>query len=209
MTGQEKNILITDDHSITRLGLGLLCKEIKLDAEVIESSSIEDTYRILKTNQIRLLILDLFLDDFNCLSAIPEILKLHPKLNILVITMAEEEVYGSRIINAGALGYVNKLDDNEALKTAIFRVYHGNKYISHRMYLNYINSDINLEKSYLEILSDKELEIANYLVMGYSIGEIADKARLAISTVSTYKNRIFTKLKIDNIVALVEIMKRN
>lgn len=201
-------ILITDDHNITRLGTSLICKKVVPDAELLEATNVTDMYQILKTREVRLLILDLFLEEFNCLSIIPEIMAFFPKLHVLVMTSADEELYGSRIVNSGATGYVNKLDSNDSIQTAIFRVYNGHKYISHNMYLSYINAgETAKKKNVLEVLSDKELEIANLLAKGYSVGEIADKSRLAISTVSTYKSRIYNKLHIDNVVALADLMK--
>lgn len=200
-------VIIADDHGITSLGLNLLCKEALPNSVIHEIDSIGNLYKSLKEIKPDLLILDLLINEINCISVIPEILRIQPGLNILVITMADEATYGNRIILTGAKGYVNKLNDNDIIKTAITRVSQGLHYISQEMYINNLNAmgqkpeDLNPFKK----LTDKEIEIVHYLISGLSTSEIGVKARIALSTVSTYKRRIFEKLGVDNLIGLINL----
>lgn len=208
------NVIIADDHSITRLGLSIICKEALPQAIIHEVATISSLYQQIRLIKPNLLILDLYIDDTNCLTTIPELLEIQPNLNILVITMASENTFGNRVLLSGAKGYVNKLNENAILKTAILRVSNGQHYVSQEMYMNHLTalSGKNEAMNPFTKLTDKELEMVHYFIEGFSTSEISDKARLALSTVSTYKNRIFTKLNIDNLrdlINLVETFKIN
>ncbi len=202
-------VIIADDHGITRLGLHMLCREALPFAEITEVESLNGIYKEIRTIKPDLLMLDLLMNDTNCLTVIPELLEIQPSLHILVITMADEKTFGNRVLLAGAKGYVNKLNDNEVLKTAIQRVSQGMHFVSQEMYLNHLSSMGHKDETVNPFakLTDKELEIVHYLITGLSTSEIGEKARLALSTVSTYKNRIFTKLNIDNLVSLINLSK--
>jgi DNA-binding NarL/FixJ family response regulator len=56
-------------------------------------------------------------------------------------------------------------------------------------------------------LSAREREVLNLLMKGSSIAKIADTLHLQVTTVSTYKTRIFEKMGADNIVELIEKVK--
>lgn len=202
------NVFIADDHSITRLGLGILCREALVSCQIKEIASVSELYQNIRTERPDLLILDLVMDEVNCLTAIPELLRMQPDLNILVITMADENTYGNRVIMAGAKGYVNKLNETKTIREAIARVAKGQHYISQEMYLRHLNNmNKNQEtRNPFAKLTDKEIEMVHYFSSGMSTSEISEKSRLASSTVSTYKNRIFEKLDIDNIVDLVNLV---
>ena len=59
----------------------------------------------------------------------------------------------------------------------------------------------------ISVLSERELEIAELYVKGWGNLEIANHLDIKQNTVSTLKKRIFEKLKIDNLVELIELMK--
>ncbi len=202
-------VIIADDHSITRLGLSILCKDALPFSDITEVDAIGPLYKELRAIKPDLLMLDLLINSTNCLTIIPELLEIQPNLNILVITMADEKTFGNRILMAGAKGYVNKLNDNAVLKAAIIRVSEGMRFVSQEMYLNHLDNMGKKEETGNPFtnLTDKEMEIVHYLISGHSTTEISDIARLALSTVSTYKNRIFTKLGIDNLIDLINLSK--
>ena len=63
----------------------------------------------------------------------------------------------------------------------------------------------NKPKNPLEQLSNREIEIAKLLVEGFSNIDICNTLNIQKSTVSTYKNRIFEKLDVDNLSSLIQI----
>jgi len=199
-------IFIADDHGITRLGLNFLCSEVFPSAKIVEFDTIGNLYQALRTEKPNLLILDLFINEHNSLNNVSEIVQLQPGIQILVISMASENTYGERVLRSGARGFINKLCSNEELKSAIETVAGGDFYISRDMYLNHLkNMGKPAEPNPFSRLSNKEIEMAHYLTEGFSTSEIAEKTRLALSTVSTYKMRIYSKLGIDNLADLLNL----
>ncbi len=202
-----KNIIvIADDHSIARLGLGILCRKAIPDAVIVEAQSVLELHQIFKSETPSLLILDLFLENINTLLTIPDILKIQPELNILVVTMGSENVYGNRVIKAGAKGFVNKTAADNHIVTAITRVRQGKHYISEELYYKSLDEfSASDDPNPFNRLTNKEMEITQYLMSGLSNGEIGDKSNLAPSTISTFKMKIFSKLNVRNVIELSEL----
>lgn len=203
-----KNIVIADDHGIVRMGLNILCKKALPESRIEEVESIGDLYKKLRTYKPDLLILDLFLGEVNTLNSIQEILKFQPALNILVVSMASENLYGNRAIKEGAKGYISKAASDDYIVKAISRVGSGKHYMSEELY--YASLDDFLDdgdSNPFNRLTNKEMEIAELMLQGLSTNEIGNTANLAPSTISTFKMRIFGKLNIKNIMELSDLAK--
>src|SRR3546814_7090405 len=81
------------------------------------------------------------------------------------------------------------------------------KYISEKVRESMISAFLHGNKKHadpLELLSNRELDIARYLIQGLSLKEIAARLNLHVATVSTYKIRIFEKMAISRITDLIE-----
>jgi two-component system invasion response regulator UvrY len=203
---KENHIFIADDHSIARLGLTILCKKAISNAVITEAQNALELHQALRTGTPDLLILDLFLENTNTLLTIPDLLKIYPGLRILVVSMGSENVYGSRVLKSGAKGFINKTAADNHIITAIARVFEGRHYISEELYYQTLDriSDTS-DPNPFNSLTNKEMEITQYLLDGLSNSEISDKAKLAPSTISTFKMKIFSKLAVKNIIELSEL----
>jgi two-component system invasion response regulator UvrY len=204
--GEKNTIIIADDHSIARLGLGILCRKTIPEAGIVEVQNVFELHQALKSHPARFLILDLFLENNNTLITIPDLLKIQPGLNILVVTMGSESVYGNRVIKAGAKGFINKTAEDHVMSKAISRVYQGKHYISEDLYYKSLDQfSQSSDPNPFNNLTNKEMEIAQYLIDGLSNGEIGGKSNLAPSTISTFKMKIFSKLNVKNVIELSEL----
>ncbi|HEY1047700.1 MAG TPA: response regulator transcription factor [Bacteroidia bacterium] len=200
-------IMIAVDHSITRFGIKVLCNQTFKEPEILEIKTLGELYKQISYHKPNLVILDLIFNNLNCLSIIPDLVKLQHGSNVFILSNANETTYSDRVIESGAKGFIHKDCDNETFKAAIQRVACGQYYMSQDAYLEQLER-LNMkkvEKNPFDLLSNKELEIVHYLTQGCSTTHISEKSRLAMSTVSTYKNRIFSKLQIKNVVALMEL----
>lgn len=197
---ETKTILISDDHSITRRGLMLCCKDIFENCQILECNSMECTFERLRSGtKIDLLILDVYFGNTSSIYQIGMIRELYPDLKILVLSMGEDDVYGVRAMREGANGYVNKMSSESEIKQAITTVMLGGFHLSPK--LQEISASLFNPKSNqnndnpFHILSAREFQVCLYLVKGLDVAEIADKVNISSSTVSTYKSRIMTKLE--------------
>jgi DNA-binding NarL/FixJ family response regulator len=200
--------LIADDHSIVRQGVSLLIKELFFNAKIYQSGTFKDTLKVLKETKIDLLVLDINFPDGNSLSIIAETKTIQPDIKILIFSAYDEAIYALRYLNAGAAGYLNKGSNEEEMKHALKSMMVSGKYITQNIKDRILDSYISKKPiNPLEQLSNRELEVARLLIKGYGNMEIAEMLHIKKSTVSTFKNRIFEKLEIDNLADLIDFFQ--
>ncbi len=200
--------LIADDHSIVRQGVALLIKELFFNAKIYQSGTFKDTLKILKETKVDLLILDINFPDGNSLSILPETKIIQPEIKILILSAYDEAIYALRYLNAGASGYLNKGSSEEEMKQALKSMMVSGKYITQNIKDKILDSYISKKPiNPLEQLSNREIEVARLLIKGYGNMEIAEMLHIKKSTVSTFKNRIFEKLEIDNLADLIDFFQ--
>jgi two-component system, NarL family, invasion response regulator UvrY len=206
-----KKILICDDHSIIRRGLKFILTSHFNNYSIQEVHSIKDSMEYLNKNKCDFAILDLQLSDGNMIDSLPNIIALHPKLKILIFSMSNEDIYGKRLLQLGAKGFLNKNADEEEVIRAISIFLSGENYISQRLNNLFIdelrgNSNANIENPFLG-LSIREVEVTQQLLYGKGVKEISGLMNLHSNTIMTYKNRIFEKLFVKNLMELANKAK--
>lgn len=200
-------ILLADDHSVVRHGISLILKETFKTIETIHADSFKIVLEKLNEKP-DLIFLDINLPGGNSTKMIAEIKKIDPTVLILMFSAFDEKKYAMRYIHAGANGYLKKdSPDNEIIK-AVESVIKNKKYVSNSV------KEIILENAFtnapinpLQSLSNREIEVAEMIAKGEGNIEIANKLNVKMSTVSTFKTRIYQKLRIKNISGLIEILK--
>ena len=206
----ELNVLLVDDHLVVRKGIELVIADSFPKAIVYNAENYIETLEILKTIDVDLVVLDIIINGIEDVKIMKAIKKIQPKTKILIFSCHEEEFYGLRYIKNGADGYLHKYCSEDKITEALKNVLKEGYYYSES-----IKSKLNLKvnkKSLLnpiDALSNREFEIARMLIDGCGNLEIANKLNIQMSTVSTYKNRVFEKLDINNIVALSSFFKDN
>ena len=212
MSFSDKKItfLLADDHSLMRQGIVFILEDIELDFEVVHASTLQKALEAVKSNPIDIAIIDAHFPDGNSLSILPEIKTINPDIKIMIFSGIDENVHALKYINAGANGFLSKLSEEDDVKNAIQRMIQFGEYISPVTQALLINSVRNPKLANpLLSLTEKELTIAKMYAEGLGNLEIANKLEVKQNTVSTVKKRIFEKLKIDNIVDLIDILKEH
>jgi DNA-binding NarL/FixJ family response regulator len=207
-TTQNFTFLIADDHSVVRQGVSLLIKELFFSAKIHQAGNFKETLKVLRETPIDLLVLDINFPDGNSLNIIAEIKAIQPDLKILILSAYDEDIYALRYLNAGASGYLNKGSNEEEMKQALKSMMLSGKYITQKIKDRILDSYISKKPiNPLELLSNREVEVARLLIKGYGNMEIAEHLNVKKSTVSTFKNRIFEKLEIDNLADLIDFFQ--
>lgn len=200
--------LIADDHSIVRQGVSLLIKELFFNAKIHHAGNFKETLKTLRETKIDLLVLDINFPDGNSLNIIAEAKAIQPEMKILIFSAYDEDIYALRYLNAGASGYLNKGSNEEEMKLALKSMMVSGKYITQNIKDRILDSYISKKPiNPLELLSNREVEVARLLIKGYGNMEIAEHLNIKKSTVSTFKNRIFEKLEIDNLADLIDFFQ--
>ena len=200
-----RKALIVDDHPFIRRIVRLVLENanFQIAAETDNGATALDLAR---EHLPHLIVLDLSMPKLDGLEVLKRLHILGLPIKVLVLTSKDSAFFADRCIRAGAIGFIEKTEDVDALTKAI------NVVMSGRIYLN--NCDVDLspkhtDQQLIQTLSDRELRTLQYLVSGFSNKKIAQIMLLSEKTVSTYKTRVLQKLNIKSVVYLAEFAKRN
>lgn len=199
-------ILIVDDHLVVRAGVSIILRKEFEDIEVTEASSYPEALSQINNQVFDLIILDINLPGGKSTTMIYEIKAILPSVKILMFSAHEEEIYALRYLNSGAHGYLNKLSNESLIIEAIRSIRLKGDFISHHLLQKM--EDQKKDQSPInpfEKLSTREMEICKLLIKGEGNLEISNALDIQMSTVSTYKSRIFEKLKVNNLAELIEL----
>jgi len=205
----DERIIVADDHGIVRMGLIQTIKRLRPDAIISEVEDFKSLYKVILKEELDLAIMDVNMPNGSIQEAI-DYIKIHkPQLKILIFSSQDEDLYAIRYLKMGADGYLSKQSSTAVIETALSAILTTGRYISDEVKEAIFVESLNgpTKKTTLESLSDRELQIANKLAEGIPLKELSNQLNLHSSTVSTYKNRLFEKLKIRSIPELVEILR--
>lgn len=190
-------ILIADDHTVVRKGL----KQILLDefpgAKIEEVPDAEGLIKKVMQGKWDIVVSDLSMPGRSGLDALQQIKISHPGLPVLILSIHPEEQYALRALKAGAAGYLSKDTAPDELVKAVQKVLLGKKYISQSIAEKLANTlSAKADKFLHENLSNREFDVMKLLANGKSVSDIADILSLSVTTVSTYRARVMTKMNL-------------
>ncbi len=192
-------ILVADDHTVVRRGLRQILLEGFPGAYVEEVGDAEDLIKHVVKSEWDVVISDLSMPGRSGLDALQQIKQLHPNLPVLILSIHPEEQYALRVLKAGASGYLSKDMAPDELVIAVKKVMLGKKYITASVAEKLAATlDQDHNKPLHEFLSDREFNVLKMLAAGRSVSEIAESLFLSVTTVSTYRSRIMTKMNLKN-----------
>jgi DNA-binding NarL/FixJ family response regulator len=203
-------ILLVDDHLVVRKGIELILKEEFKSSTIFNSENYDEAIAIMEQNSIDLVLLDININGVENIKIMRKLKEIQPQVKILVFSSHDEKQYGLRYIEQGADGYLNKFCSEDKIVEAISFIVKKGYFYSETIKEKLVSkSKKKLSSNPIDSLSNREYEIATMLINGYGNLEIANKLDIQMSTVSTYKNRVFEKLNITNVVALSDLFKNS
>lgn len=204
-------VMLVDDHSIVRAGLRRIIEETE-DIEVItEASNGREAIRLAHQHPPDIAIIDISMPDLDGLEVTGRLLTDYPHLPILILTMYEEAQYAIKAIEIGAKGYITKKSAPEQLVAAIRKVFDGQLYITEQVaeVLALRVAKKSQNRSSLDTLSTRELQVLRRLALGHTNREIAEAYCISVKTVDTYRYRLLKKLNLRNNAELVRFATKN
>jgi DNA-binding NarL/FixJ family response regulator len=204
------NIFIVDDHEIIREGLKKILRE-EPDLKVVgEAQNGDEVLKNIKNIDCDIMLLDMNMPGKSGLELLSDIKELKPNLHVLVLSIHPEDKFALRTLKAGASGYLCKDTALDELVIAIRKVHVKGRYLSTNL-AEQLAFDYMPDKNQLphDSLSNREQEIMYMLVSGKKVKDIAKELELSISTVFTYRVRIFEKLSIKSNVELTHYALNN
>jgi DNA-binding NarL/FixJ family response regulator len=194
-------VLIVDDHPAVREALVIRISTLP-DMEVCgEAADAQEAMDIVAEKKPTVAIIDITLRNGSGIDLIKRIQARDQDVRLLVWSMHAETLYAERALRAGAMGYITKEQATSQMIDAIRQVIAGKIYLSPRMTDELLTRTVGggkspLDRSPVEALSDRELEVFRLIGQGITTAEIATRLHLSIGTIWTYRDRIREKLNL-------------
>jgi len=206
MNKKKQRVVVVDDHPMFRERLSQLIN-FELDMEVCgEAEDAQEGIRLLRETSPDLAIVDITLKGSSGLELVKSIKALSMATPVLVLSMHDESLYAERALQAGASGYITKNQATEEVLSAIRRVLAGEIYLSEKMTALFLKSlSAGGARSFvrpLDRLTDRELQVLEFIGRGYTTRAIAEALKLGVATVDTYRARVKEKMDFRNAVEL-------
>lgn len=214
MMNSNYKIVIVDDHSLFREGLILLIEKEGIGNVIAEADNGLKLLEKLETLKPDVILMDIDMPIMGGLEATEKVIKKYPNMNILVLSMHSEQVHYSKLINAGAKGFVLKTSGKHELETAIRCVAKGESYFSSEL-LRKIIIDLNRPTNNHQLqevkidLTERELEVLKLFCEGLTVSEIAEKLFLSVKTIEAHRSKLIYKTEAKNTIGLILFAIKN
>jgi DNA-binding NarL/FixJ family response regulator len=205
--GRKKSVFLVDDHPLVREWLTNLIHQQDDLAVCGEADNASQAMQAILALKPDIAIVDIGLKDSSGIELIKDLKQCSPGVAVLVLSMHEEGHYVERALRAGARGYIMKRETTRKVIAAIRQVLQGKLYISEEiaaaMAAQFVEGKTLATHSPAEQLSDRELEVFEFLGQGRGTRQIAETLRVSVKTVQAYCARIKEKLNLASATELI------
>lgn len=203
-------VLIVDDHELVRAGIRSLLSTVNGIKVIGEASTGEEAIKLAREKHPNVVLMDVRMPGIGGLEATRKLLRTDPDLKVIALTVCGEEPFPSKLLQAGAAGYLTKGSGLDEMVQAIHSVFHGKRYISPEVAQQLALKHLSDEKATpFETLSERELQVMLMITSGQKVQEISDKLCLSPKTVNSYRYRLFEKLGVNSDVELTHLAIRH
>ena len=202
-------LLLVDDHEVVRTGLRMLL-ESQTDMKIVgEASTGAEALELCNRLRPDVVVMDLTLPDSSGIEITRRIKQTLPQVNVVALTIHEDQEYFFEMLRAGASGYVPKRAAPDELVSAIRAAHNGEVYIFPSLAKVLVNdylerSSGQVEGIFSEELTAREEEVLDLLVQGWTNEEIAQQLTISRHTVARHRENIMRKLNLHNRSELVK-----
>ena len=200
-------LLLGDDHTLMRHGLRKILEE-RPDWEIVaEAGDGRTAVRQTLTLQPDVAVLDIGMPLLNGIEACAQIVRKTSRVQVLILSMHDDEAYVTQAVRAGARGYLLKDSAGADLIGAITAVAAGKSFFSPliaKLVLDdYARGLAEKGMDRYDSLSEREREIFQLVAEGHSTKEIAAMLSVSPTTVETHRAHILQKLDVHSTAEIV------
>ena len=199
--GKEIKIALVDDHTLFRNGLRGLIDGVNNCRVVAEASDGSEFLASAEAMNADVVFMDFAMPTLSGDKATEQALVINPNLKVICLSMFGDEKYYSRMVEAGARGFLLKDSSIEEVFAAIEAVMHNEEYIC-RDVMTVLSGAMRRNED-ADILSEREIDVLLGICRGLSTQEIADQLFLSKRTVDTHRANILEKTGSKNTASLV------
>jgi len=202
-------IVLAEDHAMMRDGLRSLIRKEEDMRIVGEAETGEQAVEYAQKLGPHLMILDIGLPDLNGIDATRMIIKEHPHIKIIGLSMHADRSLVGEMLKAGACGYVPKDCAYDELIEAIHQAIEGNTYLSPEITRGLVDGFVRnpveeVEDSAFSVLSERERQVLQRLAEGCTTKEIASDLGVSVRTAETHRRNIMDKLNLRSVAELTK-----
>lgn len=201
--------LVVDDHDLVRTGITRMLADIDGLQVVGEADSGESALKLARELKPDVVLMDVKMPGIGGLEATRKLLRSHPDTKVVAVTVCEEDPFPTRLLQAGAAGYLTKGAGLDEMVQAIRLAFAGQRYICPQIAQQLALKSFQPQGSPFDALSEREIQIALMIVGCQKVQIISDKLCLSPKTVNTYRYRIFEKLSVTSDVELTLLAVRH
>ncbi|NDD27344.1 MAG: DNA-binding response regulator [Proteobacteria bacterium] len=218
--GEKVRLMVVDDHTIVREGTSRML-ELHSDFTIVgKASSAREAIDMIASAAPDVVLMDINMPGINGIDATRLIKQDWPDVEIIILSMYDEDEYVVEAVKAGATGYLLKDSSQEDLARAIRVVHGGGSLVQPALARRVLKEFAHLaregppaagqnNKALLRELSEREIEVLQYVAQGKSNKEIADALVISEKTVKAHLRTIFRKLEVnDRAQAVAHAMRK-
>ena len=196
-------VLLVDDHQIVRVGFRRLIETTSDIRVLAEAQSGEESYQLVNDLRPNIIIMDINMPGIGGLEAIGRLRKRNVKEKIIALTVHETEPFPSRVLAAGAQGYLSKRCAPQELIQAIRKVYRGETFVTNQV-MREINKTPGSDEAAINKLTPREFQVFSLLAEGRTAVEIGQDMSLSHKTIHSHRSNIMKKLKLETNFSIVQ-----
>ncbi len=200
-----------DDHDLVRTGITRMLADVSGIQVIGEGSSGEEAVKKVRELKPDVVLMDIKMPGIGGLEATRKLMRSNPDLKIIAVTACEDDPFPTRVLQAGAAGYLTKGSALSDMVKAIRQVFAGQRYLSASVAQQLALKSFQRQSSDcpFDLLSEREIQIALMIANCNKVQGISGKLYLSPKTVNTYRYRIFEKLSISSDVELALLAVRH
>ncbi|MCR3910675.1 response regulator transcription factor [Aeromonas hydrophila] len=200
-------ILVVDDHPAIRMAVNILLQQ-DYHHIVAEVDNGVDAVSMARKYQPDMVVLDIGIPRLDGIEVIKRLKEMDADIKVVILSAQATHHIMVRCLQAGANGFISKLDDLSLLKTVLVKIGKGQLYFPRDVIAGAKNAHEVDRKDLLSALSDREMSVLLQICQGHTNKQIAESMLLSEKTVSTYKSRLMQKLNVTTMVDLISLAKR-
>lgn len=195
-------ILLVDDHTLFREGIGLLLRRLTADLAVTQVGSCEEALALPDDAAFDLLLLDIGLPGMSGLEGITLFKQKFPGLPIVALSSSEDYVLVRRVIDAGAMGFIPKASSADIMISALQLVLSKGIYLPPSVFLGQsapagktASRELGVRPAELG-LTDRQTDVLYLVLQGKSVKLICKEMGLAESTIKSHISAVLRALNV-------------
>ena len=195
---KEFTVIVVDDHTLLSQAIQTMVntfENFKVLYTCKNGQEVIDKFSASASNIPNVVLMDINMPIMNGIETTEWINKTHPNVNVMALSVEDEDTTVLKMLKAGAVGYLLKDTEKSVLEKALLEIVENGFYHTKNV-TNLLMQSISGEESNTIELKDREIEFLKLACTEMTYKEVAEKMYLSPKTIDGYRNNLFIKLNV-------------